>query len=115
MQDVINGDLGKNDRKQTETSNNGTPKVNDDKANEDRKIFVGGLTWEIQLKHLKEYFEKFGDLESVNLRFSPQTGMSQCFGVIVFNEASSAKEVLAGGVHAINDKRVDVKKIQFRY
>ena len=80
--------------------------MNDPNPTEKRKIFVGGLTWETQLKEMKEYFEKFGEMESINLRWSPQTGESQCFAVVVFKEASSANEVIENVVHFINGKRL---------
>ena len=45
-----------------------------DKASDDRKIFIGGLSWETREPQLKTYFEKFGDVESVNLKLNPMTG-----------------------------------------
>ena len=60
------------------TNGNGTneavAKGADDNAAEDRKIFVGGLSWETREPQLKEYFEKFGEVESINLKLNPQTG-----------------------------------------
>ena len=46
----------------------------DDKPTDDRKIFVGGLSWETREPQLKEYFEKFGEVETINLKLNPQTG-----------------------------------------
>ena len=46
----------------------------DEKPSDDRKIFVGGLSWETRDAQLKEYFEKFGEVETVNLKLNPQTG-----------------------------------------
>ena len=107
-----NGSFVKSDQKEIGASDQETPKVSNGIANgNSRKIVVQNLTWETELKHLKEYFEKFGEMESVNLRWSPQTGKSQCFAVIVFKETSSTKKVLNSGDHAINNKRVDVSEI----
>ena len=60
---------------------------------EDRKLFVGGLSWETKEPQLKEYFEKFGEIESVNLKLDPVTGRSRCFAFMVFKEASSVDQV----------------------
>jgi len=86
------------------------PKGADDNSAEDRKLFVGGLSWETKEPQLKEYFEKFGEIESVNLKLDPVTGRSRCFAFMVFKDTSSVEQVLSGGEHAINSKKVDVKK-----
>jgi len=86
------------------------PRGSDDNSAEDRKLFVGGLSWETKEPQLKEYFEKFGEIESVNLKLDPVTGRSRCFAFMVFKESCSVDQVLTGGEHAINSKKVDVKR-----
>jgi len=87
------------------------PKGIDDNSAEDRKLFVGGLSWETKEAQLKEYFDKFGEIESVNLKLDPVTGRSRCFAFLVFKEKDSVEKVLGGGGdHAINSKKVDVKR-----
>jgi len=87
------------------------PKGADDNSAEDRKLFVGGLSWETKEVQLKEYFDKFGEIESVNLKLDPVTGRSRCFAFLVFKEKESVEKVLGGGGdHAINSKKVDVKR-----
>ena len=41
---------------------------------EDGKLFVGGLSQGTQEPQLKEYFEKYGEVESVYLKLNPDTG-----------------------------------------
>ena len=53
----------------------------DEKPSDDRKIFVGGLSWETRDAQLKEYFEKFGEVETVNLKLNPQTGRYVFLGI----------------------------------
>lgn len=77
---------------------------------EERKLFVGGLSWETREPQLKEYFEKFGEVESVNLKLDPMTGKSRCFAFIVYKDVADISKVFAAGEHAINSKKVDVKK-----
>jgi len=87
------------------------PKGLDDNSAEERKLFVGGLSWETKEVQLKEYFDKFGEIESVNLKLDPVTGRSRCFAFLVFKEKESVEKVLGGGGdHAINSKKVDVKR-----
>ena len=60
-----------------ENSTDSKPKTGDAAsiaAPEDRKIFIGGLSWETGETQLKEYFGKFGGVESVNLKVNPMTG-----------------------------------------
>jgi len=83
-------------------------------ANEDRKLFVGGLSWETRENHLKEYFEKFGTVEKTELKLDPMTGRSRGFAFVVYEEADSVSKVMAAGEHAINSKKVDVKKAKGR-
>merc|ERR1719400_718997 len=77
---------------------------------DDRKLFVGGLSWETGEPQLKEYFGKFGEVEAVNLKINPQTGRSRCFAFVIFKESTSVKPVFDAGDHAINSKKVDVKQ-----
>ena len=60
---------------------------------EERKLFLGGLSWESKVPQLKEYFEKFGEIESINLKLDPVTGRSRCFAFLVFKESSSLEQV----------------------
>ena len=60
---------------------------------EDRKLFLGGLSWETKEPQLKEYFEKFGEIEAINLKLDPTTGRSRCFAFLVFRETSSIEQV----------------------
>ena len=77
-QDAVgNGDFGENngDQKTNGTNNSaGGVGAKEDKASDDRKIFIGGLSWETREPQLKTYFEKFGEVESVNLKLNPMTG-----------------------------------------
>ena len=75
-------------------------------AGEDRKLFVGGLSWETREPQLKEYFEKFGEVESVNLKLDPMTGKSRCFAFIVYKEPADLTKVFEQTEHAINSKKV---------
>ena len=36
--------------------------------NDDRKLFVGGLTWETTVEQLKAYFEKYGTVKDASIK-----------------------------------------------
>ena len=69
------------------------PRGPDDNSAGDRKLFLGGLSWETKEPQLKDYFEKFGEIESINLKLDPMTGRSRCFAFLVFKESSSIDQV----------------------
>jgi squid-like protein len=81
---------------------------------EERKLFVGGLSWETTEKELREYFSKFGDIESVNIKTDSNTGRSRGFSFIVFKNADSLDKVFEISDHVINNKKVDPKKAKLR-
>lgn len=82
---------------------------------DDRKLFVGGLSWETTDKELRDYFGKYGDIESINVKTDSMTGRSRGFAFIVFQEAESIDKVVAAGEHTINGKKVDPKKAKARH
>lgn len=110
--DVVNGEFGRMGGRvgSTDDTAEEIPRGTDDNVGEDRKLFVGGLSWETKEPQLKEYFEKYGEIEAVNLKMDPMTGRSRCFAFILFKDATDIDKVLAAGEHAVNSKKVDVKK-----
>lgn len=77
---------------------------------DDRKLFVGGLSWETGEPQLKEYFGKYGEVEAVSLKLNAETGKSRCFAFIIYKESTSIAKVFEQTEHAINSKKVDVKR-----
>lgn len=92
--------------------NNSDPKAN--LKDEERKLFVGGLSWETTEKELRDYFSKFGEIESVNIKTDSNTGRSRGFSFIVFKSPESLDKVFEAGDHVINNKKVDPKKAKLR-
>ncbi|XP_053678760.1 RNA-binding protein squid-like isoform X2 [Anopheles nili] len=82
---------------------------------DDRKLFVGGLSWETSDKELKDHFSQYGDIESINVKTDPNTGRSRGFAFIVYKNADSIDKVVAVSDHTINNKKVDPKKAKARY
>jgi squid-like protein len=81
---------------------------------DDRKMFVGGLSWETTDTHLREYFTKFGDIESINVKTDPNTGRSRGFAFIVFTHSESIDKIMCAGEHILNSKKVDPKRAKAR-
>ncbi|CAG9766657.1 unnamed protein product [Ceutorhynchus assimilis] len=77
---------------------------------EDKKLFVGGLTLETTEKELQDYFGQFGPIQNVTIKINPQTGKSKGFAFVLFNAADTVDQVLTQKEHTINGKTVDAKK-----
>ncbi|XP_014233962.1 RNA-binding protein squid-like isoform X1 [Trichogramma pretiosum] len=78
---------------------------------DERKLFVGGLTRNTTENELKEYFTKFGEIESVSIKIDPYTGISRGFAFMVFNNPKAIDKLLSSGDHYINKRKVDPKRV----
>ena len=87
------------------------PNADSESASDDtRKLFIGGLSWETRDEDIRDYFERFGAVESADVKLDPMTGKSRCFAFVVFENADAVEKVMAESEHAINSKKVDVKR-----
>jgi len=91
--------------------NGGGVTNNDD----ERKLFIGGLSWETTEKDLREHFNKYGEVESVNVKTDPNSGRSRGFAFLVFTEVAAVDKTIAAGDHIVNGKKVDPKKAKARH
>ena len=82
------------------------PKRDDD----ERKLFVGGLSWETTVKDMREYFSKFGEVIDCTLKTDPETGRSRGFGFITFSTAEAADKVIQQSTHMLHGRNIDPKK-----
>ncbi|XP_046805673.1 RNA-binding protein squid isoform X4 [Lucilia cuprina] len=109
-------DVSANEKENGGTAGNTNGNANDTNArDDDRKLFVGGLSWETSEKELREHFSKFGEIESINVKTDPQTGRSRGFAFIVFTQTDAIDKVNEAGEHVINNKKVDPKKAKARH
>lgn len=84
---------------------------NDD---DERKIFVGGLSWETTVKDLSEYFGKFGDVVDCTLKTDPTTGRSRGFGFVLFCSVECVDKVISHGSHLLHGRTIDPKRAKAR-
>merc|ERR1712227_1172132 len=86
-----------------------------DKGDEDeRKVFIGGLSMETTDNDMRTYFEKFGTIEKCILKIDQMTGYSRGFGFIVFEDAASVEAVMAETSHEINNKKIGPRRAKPR-
>ncbi|XP_034936122.1 RNA-binding protein squid-like [Chelonus insularis] len=78
---------------------------------DERKLFVGGLSRRTTDKELREHFEQFGEIESITVKMDQHTGISRGFAFMVFTNPKTIDKLLASGEHYINERKVDPKRV----
>lgn len=73
---------------------------------DERKLFVGGLSRNTTDRELRDHFSKFGEIESITVKIDPHTGISRGFAFMVFTNAKAIDKLLASGEHYINKRKV---------
>ena len=66
---------------------------------ETNKLFVGGISWNLDSEDLKEAFAEFGEVLSANIIKDRETQKSRGFGFVEFatvEDAAAAKEAMDG-------------------
>ena len=66
---------------------------------ETNKLFVGGISWNLDSEDLKEAFAEFGEVLSANIIKDRETQKSRGFGFVEYGtveEATAAKEAMDG-------------------
>ncbi|XP_015930280.1 RNA-binding protein squid [Parasteatoda tepidariorum] len=83
-------------------------------SEEDKKLFIGGISRETNQKDLKEYFSKFGEVTEVNIKTDPTSGRSRGFAFVAFASRDSVDSVLHNGPHTIKGKQIEAKRAKVR-
>jgi len=81
---------------------------------DDRKIFIGGLSYNTVESDLKEYFTEFGEVENVNLKKDPMTLRSRGFAFVLFSSVEAVDKVIDAGQHTIKGKTCEPKRAKTR-
>jgi RNA recognition motif-containing protein len=64
---------------------------------ETSKLFVGGISWNLDWQDLKDAFKEFGEVSFAKIIKDRETGKSKGFGFVEFSsveEAVAAKEAM---------------------
>jgi len=80
----------------------------DDDPNKTYDLIILNMPWKITENEIKEYFEPFGEILSIQLKRKPLTGESKGFGFIRFADKEVEKKVLLQR-HMIEGRWCDVK------
>jgi hypothetical protein len=83
-------------------------------ADDSKKMFVGGLSWETTDEDLRAYFEQYGTVDDCAIKTDMNTGRPRGFGFVVFADSASVDSVLAAGTHTLSGKTIDPKRAKAR-
>lgn len=74
-----------------------------------RKIFVGGLSPDTPEEKIREYFDAYGEVESIELPMENKTNKRRGFCFITFKEEEPVKKIMEKKYHNIGLSKCEVK------
>lgn len=99
---AVKANLKNAERKPTsETNSLAVPSAlhNRNHADDNRKLFVGGLPTDITQQEFEEFFSQFGELHKAVVMFDRETGRSRGFGFVTYVDPETSKSLLCMGDH----------------
>lgn len=84
--------------------------IPDSKADQDKKLFVGGLNPKTNEESLRSYYSQWGEITDVVVMKDPRSNKSRGFGFVTFKEAASVDKAQASRPHKLDGKEVDSKR-----
>lgn len=84
------------------------------KGNEDRKIFVGGIAYDVTNDDLSNHFSQYGEVSQAQVKFDRTTGRSRGFAFVEFATVDSCKSALNQREQLIKNKQCEIKPAKSR-
>ncbi|XP_028292391.1 heterogeneous nuclear ribonucleoprotein A3 isoform X2 [Gouania willdenowi] len=75
-----------------------------------KKIFVGGIKEDTEEYHIREYFEKYGKIECIEIMEERSTGKKRGFCFVTFDDHDTVDKIVAQKFHTINYHNCEVRK-----
>lgn len=80
----------------------------------EKKVFIGGLPHSCTDDEIKDYFNKFGDITEVDIKYDRTTGKPRGFAFVEFGELKSANDATMVRFQTFKEKRIEVKPAENR-
>ncbi|XP_050975116.1 LOW QUALITY PROTEIN: heterogeneous nuclear ribonucleoprotein A3 [Labeo rohita] len=75
-----------------------------------KKIFVGGIKEDTEEYHIREYFERYGKIETIDIMEERQLGKKRGFCFVTFDDHDTVDKIVAQKYHTINSHNCEVRK-----
>uniref|UniRef100_A0A674DJP3 Heterogeneous nuclear ribonucleoprotein A3 n=1 Tax=Salmo trutta TaxID=8032 RepID=A0A674DJP3_SALTR len=75
-----------------------------------KKIFVGGIKEDTREDHIREYFETYGRIETIDIMEERATGKKRGFCFVSFDDNDTVDKIVAQKYHTINSHNCEVRK-----
>ncbi|CAM9535046.1 unnamed protein product [Lampetra planeri] len=75
-----------------------------------KKIFVGGIKDDTDEEHLRDYFEKYGRIEIVEVMTERESGKKRGFAFVTFNDHDPVDKIVVQKYHTINGHNCEIRK-----
>uniref|UniRef100_A0A8C9DW91 Heterogeneous nuclear ribonucleoproteins A2/B1 n=1 Tax=Phocoena sinus TaxID=42100 RepID=A0A8C9DW91_PHOSS len=75
-----------------------------------KKLFVGGIAKDTEERHLRDYFEKYGKINAIELITDRQSGKKRGFGFVAFDDHDPVDKVVLQKNHTVNGHHAEVRK-----
>ncbi|XP_053483039.1 heterogeneous nuclear ribonucleoprotein A3 [Ictalurus furcatus] len=75
-----------------------------------KKIFVGGIKEDTEEYHIRDYFERYGKIESIDIMEERSTGKKRGFCFVTFDDHDTVDKIVAQKYHTINSHNCEVRK-----
>lgn len=82
----------------------------DSKADQDKKLFIGGLSPKTDENSLKNYYGQWGEIIDVVVMKDPRSQKSRGFGFVTYKDSSSVDAAQNNRPHTVDGKEVDTKR-----
>ncbi|KAG3288913.1 HNRNPA2B1-like, partial [Ictidomys tridecemlineatus] len=75
-----------------------------------KKLFVGGIREDTEEHHLRDYFEEYGKIDTIEITTDRQSGKKRGFGLVTFDDYDPVDKIVLQKYHTINGHNAEVRK-----